>query len=198
MVSTECGHVFHSECLFKWIEDSKTCPECLKPVFCENITKLYFNIAPNDEFDAALAESNIHALKASLEEKDNELESSINKLTELQFQAATVEKVAEVNRQREVYIQYELLCLNREYMSLITLENEVKRLKRENEILFRQIHRHKNICRKDVEEDLHEMHSKVAASIANAASSGFISRRTMFKKKVVPVKDKHSFNPFAE
>ncbi|GFX87166.1 hypothetical protein TNCV_2059371 [Trichonephila clavipes] len=201
VVSTECGHVFHSECLFKRIEDSKTCPECQKPISRENITKLYINIDPNDEFDAAFVESNIRSLNRSLMEKEAELNISLDHLKELQLQAANEEKKADMNRQRQLYLQYELLCVNREYAALTALEKEVKKLKRENKRLIGKIALNHNICPRYVEEDLHAIHSNITANIGNTE---LVPRRSLFKKKalscteMIRPKDKRGFKPSAK
>ncbi|GFY43351.1 hypothetical protein TNIN_359741 [Trichonephila inaurata madagascariensis] len=167
IVSTECGHVFHSECIFKRIEDSKTCPECQKPISSENITKLYFNIAPNDEFDAELVESNIRALSEDLKEKQMELKSASKKMNSLQLQVASVEKIAERKHQEESYLLDELLCINREYALLSTCEKEIERLKRENMRLTGKIGLHKQVFQEDVEEDLYVIHSNIAANVGD-------------------------------
>lgn len=44
IVSIICGHLYHSQCLIKWLKTEKKCPECRKIV--ENDTdvhKIYFN-----------------------------------------------------------------------------------------------------------------------------------------------------------
>ncbi|GFS84256.1 hypothetical protein TNCV_2365861 [Trichonephila clavipes] len=153
VVSVECGHVFHSECLFKRFEDSKTCPECQKPISRENITKLYINISPMDEFDAEFVESNIRSLNRRLMEKEADLNFSLDKIKELQLEAAYMEEDLQMNRQRELDVQYELLRVNREYALITALENEVERLKSENKRLIDEIALNQNICPRDVEED---------------------------------------------
>ena len=40
--ATQCGHVFHTNCITKWIETGKkTCPQCRKNCTMSNIIKLY-------------------------------------------------------------------------------------------------------------------------------------------------------------
>ncbi|GFY57672.1 hypothetical protein TNIN_432141 [Trichonephila inaurata madagascariensis] len=153
------------------MEDSETCPECREPISRENLTKLYFNIAPNDEFDAEVVENNIRRLNEDLKEKDMELKSALDRIYVLQLQVSSVEKVAEKDRQRELDLQYELLCMNREYASLTTYENEIQRLKRENMRLTGKIELHNNVCQEDVEEDLYAIHSNIAADVGDTESS---------------------------
>ena len=37
--STHCNHVYHSDCLMKWMERSKSCPTCRAPVIPPNDPK---------------------------------------------------------------------------------------------------------------------------------------------------------------
>lgn len=42
--STLCGHIFHEECLSKWIIRSKTCPHCRSFVDQKETVRLFFNL----------------------------------------------------------------------------------------------------------------------------------------------------------
>ncbi|GFS55779.1 hypothetical protein TNIN_307601 [Trichonephila inaurata madagascariensis] len=93
IVSVLCGHVFHSDCLSKWLESSETCPECRKPVSSKDITKLHLNIDDNDGCEStADLQTRVDDLKAELEEKNKELESAEKTLKVLQLLNAALEK----------------------------------------------------------------------------------------------------------
>ncbi|KAG5678452.1 hypothetical protein PVAND_008124 [Polypedilum vanderplanki] len=48
--SSYCGHLFHSECILKWIERSPNCPECRVDIRSKNdFHKVFFNINPKCE-----------------------------------------------------------------------------------------------------------------------------------------------------
>ena len=43
--ATECGHIFHNNCLTQWISENPNCPECRKQINSRNIVRrLYANV----------------------------------------------------------------------------------------------------------------------------------------------------------
>ncbi|GFT64550.1 TRAF-interacting protein [Nephila pilipes] len=129
IVSTQCGHVFHSKCLFKWIDRSKTCPECRGPVSSKNVSKLYFSFAPDDDLNTAHLENDMCTLKAKLREKDMELESSRKKIEELRLHAANFEKILHIMHQKEFELQVELYDTKQNLKDLANLETKLQKLK---------------------------------------------------------------------
>ncbi|CAI6360450.1 unnamed protein product [Macrosiphum euphorbiae] len=51
--TTQCGHVFHHECLKKWLTRSKTCPHCRSPVLENNLIKLFLQVDSNAQVTLA-------------------------------------------------------------------------------------------------------------------------------------------------
>ena len=41
--TTPCGHVFHTECMRKWLKNEKSCPQCRKPCTEKQMIKIYFS-----------------------------------------------------------------------------------------------------------------------------------------------------------
>ena len=70
-----CGHTFHSECLYKWKDQSSTCPQCR--VKFKDPIKLYFEISRDDraEGDPAELRNEVAELKLKLRVKDSSIET---------------------------------------------------------------------------------------------------------------------------
>ncbi|XP_037814160.1 uncharacterized protein LOC119605248 [Lucilia sericata] len=53
--TSKCGHVFHRQCLFRWLTRSNTCPQCRASVHQHNVHRLFLNFSEPtamDEIDA--------------------------------------------------------------------------------------------------------------------------------------------------
>lgn len=49
IAATPCGHVFHEECLARWLATSSTCPSCRKHVARAScIPKLFFDVVEDE------------------------------------------------------------------------------------------------------------------------------------------------------
>ncbi|XP_034475869.1 uncharacterized protein LOC117782883 [Drosophila innubila] len=49
--TSSCGHVFHRECLFRWLSRSQSCPQCRAACHQQRVHRLYMNFAKRTEFD---------------------------------------------------------------------------------------------------------------------------------------------------
>ena len=58
-----CGHVFHSECLKKWLERNNSCPQCRKSCRYSPIIKLYFS---ENETDSETNNKSIENMKKNV------------------------------------------------------------------------------------------------------------------------------------
>ncbi|KAL6435896.1 hypothetical protein ACFW04_005631 [Cataglyphis niger] len=107
IVFTHCGHVFHLSCLSRWLERSKTCPQCREKVTENNIYKVYFTF-PNsetisDNADSSSFQGRIDSLQFQILLKDKNIEYHVSKNVTLEKQNAglrqEVRKVeSEINR----------------------------------------------------------------------------------------------------
>ena len=75
--ATQCGHVFHSTCITKWLQTGKkTCPQCRENCTMKGTKKLYFsstgNVKKRDAVQANLNHAEVEAkrLKSEIEKKD--------------------------------------------------------------------------------------------------------------------------------
>ncbi|KAG8239442.1 hypothetical protein J437_LFUL017435 [Ladona fulva] len=48
---TNCGHLFHYNCVIQWLERAKTCPQCRSKTSEKSIHRVYFNVANIDGAD---------------------------------------------------------------------------------------------------------------------------------------------------
>lgn len=52
LLHLECGHVYHSDCLRKWLESSRTCPDCRQSVTKMNtVTRIFLNFTNESDTD---------------------------------------------------------------------------------------------------------------------------------------------------
>ncbi|XP_055322394.1 E3 ubiquitin-protein ligase TRAIP-like isoform X2 [Sitodiplosis mosellana] len=88
---TRCGHVFHNECLAKWLERKNTCPECRSKTTSATVIRLFVNIVDStyDENvdgppDLVGLQNENDNLKFRLIEKDGAIKSKEDALNRLQ------------------------------------------------------------------------------------------------------------------
>ena len=76
IMATKCGHIFHSQCLFEWLDRSKTCPNCRNPTHVEDLIEIYLNIEEEDP--KARIENLISSLVCELHKGDEAREEAKN------------------------------------------------------------------------------------------------------------------------
>ncbi|GFR27250.1 e3 ubiquitin-protein ligase TRAIP [Trichonephila clavata] len=142
IAQTKCGHVFHFDCVSRWIDHSETCPECRGVVYYTDLSNLYINFAPND--DAVRLRIETWKIKTLLEEKDMALIFSKEKIKELQLYM--IFKNLDISRMQDhlrgLEFEYALVRAKVGLKSLPSLVTEIKRLKQENKKLVKQVARH--------------------------------------------------------
>ncbi|XP_022163732.1 PAX-interacting protein 1-like [Myzus persicae] len=79
--TTQCGHVFHYQCLMTWLKRSQTCPHCRSSVLENNLVKLFLQVDPNARVSwDRKTDEEINTLKEqlkSLKEKETRNSKSI-------------------------------------------------------------------------------------------------------------------------
>ncbi|KAI4487289.1 hypothetical protein M0804_005438 [Polistes exclamans] len=72
---TLCGHIFHFMCLVKWLERSKTCPQCREKTDKSKIHRIYFNFSNNDTIaeDSSYLQEKVDKLTFQIVLKDKDL-----------------------------------------------------------------------------------------------------------------------------
>lgn len=67
ILSTDCGHIYHSECLGKWFDKSRSCPECRGVLRFLSWKRIY----PKESEESRNV---INSLESALDAKNKELE----------------------------------------------------------------------------------------------------------------------------
>ncbi|KAF4093553.1 hypothetical protein AMELA_G00003220 [Ameiurus melas] len=114
VAAIHCGHTFHYACLLQWFQSAptKTCPQCRKQVSTRHIiTKLFFDVAPDEEGSAADPESlqnELDRMKVVLCEKERDWRDKQKAAEALK---ETIEKQrADLDRVRREIGEKEMLC----------------------------------------------------------------------------------------
>ncbi|XP_060766595.1 E3 ubiquitin-protein ligase TRAIP [Neoarius graeffei] len=114
VAAIHCGHTFHAACLLQWFQSAptKTCPQCRKQVSTRHIiSKLFFDVAPDEEGSAADPESlqnELARMKVMLCEKERDWRDKQKAAEALK---ETIEKQrADLDRVRRELGEKEMLC----------------------------------------------------------------------------------------
>lgn len=123
-----CGHMFHMECISKWLGQSHTCPECRKRYTKSSTMRLFFNFRDEDSAPSSnLLENQISAYKAQLSEKNILISSQKTQLQELRKFCADSEECASEFKNKYLALGTENKCLQ---MKLKQKDEEMKRVMR--------------------------------------------------------------------
>ncbi|XP_035229613.1 E3 ubiquitin-protein ligase TRAIP-like [Stegodyphus dumicola] len=138
MVAPPCGHVFHENCLLKWLIESRTCPDCRIRVTQEKIIKLYFSSVQkcgSFNVESATVENEINCLKVKLKEKDMELKKCQNEKNQLVLYCEKAENQVSKLEQEKYENESEIKHLKLKVKSLSKLEVKVQKLAQRNAAL---------------------------------------------------------------
>ena len=142
--TTPCGHVFHYECILKWLESgNRHCSQCRKSCMTNQIFKLFFS-----ENNMAVQENNTSALLIDQLRIDNlKLEQEVNKLKARELKE--IQKCAHLKKEN------------------LDLSTKCVDLKKENLNLSKMFHQSRNHCvgmervLKKQREDLNDKDKKI-------------------------------------
>uniref|UniRef100_A0A2H8TDD8 PAX-interacting protein 1 n=1 Tax=Melanaphis sacchari TaxID=742174 RepID=A0A2H8TDD8_9HEMI len=139
--TTQCGHVFHHQCVMTWLERSQTCPHCRSPVSENKLVKLFLQFDPNAQVSwDRKTDEEINKLKEqlkALKEKESHHASSIYDL-QLQLNLAStaskkskefIDKLQnefENQIKKNCEIAANLKVINEEYNALETEKKQLK------------------------------------------------------------------------
>ena len=101
-----CGHLFHADCLSKWLDVELNCPECRNPVIRGAFAEIIYP-KPNQETACQLK---------SLEKKCKDLQSECEKLKN----EVALLKIKNLSLKKSEFIQFRLL-LNVAYLKCLNL-----------------------------------------------------------------------------
>ncbi|XP_070161352.1 E3 ubiquitin-protein ligase trul-1-like isoform X2 [Polyergus mexicanus] len=92
IVFSHCGHVFHFSCLSKWLQRSKTCPQCREKVTENGVYKVYFTFSNSetglDNGDNLSFQGRIDNLQFQILMRDKNIKYHISKNATLEKQNA--------------------------------------------------------------------------------------------------------------
>ena len=171
--TTPCGHVFHTGCITKWLNENSNCSHCRKPCKIQQIIKLYFsespivleeNITLNDleqkrlklEHEKLLMKTDWSKiewnLKGLLNNANKQIKDLEKKVSEANGQIKDIEK--EFNDRRKEFNEQKLAKLENERMkaSLNNANKQIKDLEKEVNEANRQF--------KDLEKEFNDQRKK--------------------------------------
>lgn len=82
VVVTECGHLYHSACVFEWLKNQKTCPQCRASVKREKVHRVYFDVENDTDVDASSLQYKIDKLLYESQVKDGKIKTLDEKVKE--------------------------------------------------------------------------------------------------------------------
>ena len=109
--TTPCGHVFHTGCITRWLNDNSNCSQCRKPCEIRQIIKLYFS-----ESQEALEEN---ITLNDLEQKSLKLEDTSQRyeqgLTAMKIKVLQCQKEISQTNQKCNKLEHEKLLLKMDW-----------------------------------------------------------------------------------
>ncbi|XP_067630003.1 E3 ubiquitin-protein ligase TRAIP [Eurosta solidaginis] len=138
--ATNCGHMFHIRCLKKWMERSKSCPQCRTRCTDRNVFRIYFNLANLDvsTIDVGSLQEQMDNVNLQMKEKEKELSKAEQQIKDLKSQqlmaVKTIKAMDEKIHKNDFTIQSyseQLKIVKTEAKMADELRKEVERLKQQ-------------------------------------------------------------------
>ncbi|XP_065215384.1 E3 ubiquitin-protein ligase TRAIP-like isoform X2 [Planococcus citri] len=175
--STSCGHVYHSNCLFQWMERSETCPHCRTDLDQDDdVFKLNLIIEkPSTETFDELK----NRVKRLSKKIDSDLKRAVEKNKKLEDQVQSLLR-GESTLKDELAAKSKKLQKMKENLKTVDSMNE--KLKKENEKLKNSIE--KNL---DIEDNLNDMLDEEAELLEKTRENlfnAYLARKKLKNKKI--------------
>ncbi|XP_011250734.1 E3 ubiquitin-protein ligase TRAIP isoform X2 [Camponotus floridanus] len=191
IVFSRCGHVFHFSCLSRWLERSKTCPQCREKVTENKIYRVYFTF-PNsetasDNADNSLLQGRIDSLQFQILVKDKNIKYHLSKIATLEKQNAglrqEVRKVeSEINQKKSTIhaLNEQIIYFKEKYEKYKVLAQELSQKEKELE----QIHYMQNTFSKGSLEDIRRVIEKTKDAHQDALVTCISAMRKEFEERL--------------
>ncbi|XP_033228359.1 E3 ubiquitin-protein ligase TRAIP-like [Belonocnema kinseyi] len=141
--NTPCGHIFHFPCLTRWLERSKSCPQCREKVSAAKIHRIYFNFSNNEgiEEDSTTLQSRVESLEFKLLLKEKDLSHYVSKAETLDKQVRGLRKeVMKLENEKESFnttiyaLQEQAKYLKEQSVSAESKVKELEKLRKKIEL----------------------------------------------------------------
>uniref|UniRef100_A0A0K8SN88 RING-type domain-containing protein n=1 Tax=Lygus hesperus TaxID=30085 RepID=A0A0K8SN88_LYGHE len=143
-----CGHVFHSDCIVRWIDQSGrqpgTCPQCRSIVTKKNILRLFFDLVPSENYQ----DEKINELKKVVQflrgrlSRETQINSELREQNSvLELNLASAQKNSDVLKEKLIIAQRNPVLralMVRQSLELTTKSKELDDAKHEIEKLRRK------------------------------------------------------------
>lgn len=126
VVATSCGHLFHHQCLIKWLERSKSCPQCRAKSNEKSLNRIFFNVNHNGNME------DTNTLQNKLDSAEFKLLLSNNEKKKLKEEMETYQKKAELLKDEVKRLKHEVQSSE---TNVNTLREQFHILKRRNKEL---------------------------------------------------------------
>lgn len=172
----QCGHVYHQNCLEKWLDASRTCPECRNGVI--NAKRIYLNLVPDPEVETLNLALTKKTAQFQFLTNDNELQKAIVEYLEKEMNAKLLEKDEELLQSSK---RNDELKSNASYMQLL-----IEKLKLELEMEEKQ--------QANLTTELTDVKNQLAASQTKniEITNSTVALKEYHREQIKQISDLHS------
>lgn len=97
---TDCGHLFHSECVFQWLKNQSTCPQCRASVKQKNkVHRVYFDVENDTDVDPSSLQYKIDRLLYDIQIKNGEIKTLGGKVEDLESSNKVLRDIVRKNEE---------------------------------------------------------------------------------------------------